>query len=366
MKIIHTSDWHLGRYLHDYPLLECQEFFLKWFIEFLKNNKHDAVIIAGDIFDRSVPPAEAVALFGWFLAEFNKLGTSDLFVIAGNHDSADRLAYCSEILQNNRIYIYGGREHAARPVILTKDGINYYFYMLPFLSGSMPDETEGSSEFLEILKLIETKKSKSSVNIFIGHAFVAGSEISESERVYVGGLASVSKTVFDHFDYTAMGHLHKGQKISGKAYYSGSPLKYSFSEFKDDKHLLSIEFLKGDISIEEIPVPQKIEMKRISDKFENFLNDKKYEEVRDCFLELELSDDGIVESPVSVLKNRFPYLLSVRQNMSCISSGGDDIGEFNENKSPLEYLENFYEYAAGRKPEKREIQLFKDLSGDIH
>ncbi len=366
MKILHTSDWHLGRYLHEYSLIECQEFFINWLLDYLKQNKYDAVIIAGDVFDRSIPPAEAVNLFGKFLSEFSKIGKMNLFVIPGNHDSADRVAYCSEILSESNIFISGDDKLCRKPVRIYNNNVSYDFYMIPFITESAFFENGKQSEFNSAIENITENKCKDAVNIIVGHAFVAGSEISESERIYVGGLAETNSSVFNEFDYAALGHLHKGQKISEKAFYSGSPLKYSFSEADDVKHVISIEFENKNISIEKINIPQKIEMKKISGCFNSILNEAEYKKYENCFLEISLQDNSIIESPVSILKNRFPYLLSVRQSASDFDDGSNDISEFCENNTPLEHLAKFYEYVTGEIPTKNEITLFTEISGDIH
>ena len=363
MKILHTSDWHLGRYLHEYSLIECQKYFLDWLIDFLKKDHHDVVIIAGDIYDRSIPHSEAVSLFSYFLHETIQLKETDFLIIAGNHDSCERLNFASELLEKNRIFITGDYRYAENPVCINKDGSNYDFYLVPFVSENAYSDS-GEYSFKNIISGIEKNIRTNSKNILIGHAFVKGSSSTESERIYVGGLAEIDKEQFSNFDYTAMGHLHHGQKISDRAYYSGSPIKYSFSESDDDKHVISID-MNDELKIKKVNVPQKIDMVRIRDKFDVILNSDKYNDIKNNFIEAELTDSVLISGPLGILKKKFPNILSVKQTYLSDTSIDDDINVAVNDLKPAECFESFYCYVSTKKPEESEMKLFEEIASEV-
>ncbi len=384
MKFLQTGDLHLGKFFYEYPLLEDQKHVLKLLLDELKAEQnagapYDALVIAGDVYDRSLPPADAVQAFSDFLAEVQKsFSELHVLIIPGNHDSAIRLSYAQKILEQQRIHIRTDLSRIDEPVII-KDAA---FYLMPFLqpaslaitekAENQPEaapakaekpvlaedsvkeqqnltfdfdtadgaqaqtaaaqdsaataQSEKKETYLmsqaalaeEALKRINISKNKDIANILVAHLFAAGSVESDSERVIWGTAEQVDASLFKDFAYTALGHLHRYQKAAAHAFYSGSPLAYSFGESSGtgaDKVFLRVEIEKGaEPSVEAIPVKPLHRVVSLKGSFDEFLNSKTYDEYKDCFLEIESTEDSIVENPVMLLRKKFPLLLSFKQD----------------------------------------------------
>lgn len=393
MKFLQTGDLHLGKFFYEYPLLEDQKHVLKLLLDELKAEQdagtpYDALVIAGDVYDRSLPPADAVQAFSDFLAEVQKsFSELHVLIIPGNHDSAIRLSYAQKILEQQRIHIRTDLSRIDEPVII-KDAA---FYLMPFLQpaslaitekaekqpesapakaekpvlaensakeqqnltfdfdtadGAQSDaavqsdeaqaaaaqasaataQSERKETYLmsqaalagEALKRINLSKNKDISNILVAHLFAAGSVESDSERVIWGTAEQVDASLFKDFAYTALGHLHRYQKAAAHAFYSGSPLAYSFGESSGtgaDKVFLRVEIEKGaEPSVTAIPIKPLHRVISLKGSFDEFLNSKTYDEYKDCFIEIESTEDSIVENPVMLLRKKFPLLLSFKQN----------------------------------------------------
>ncbi|MBQ4498225.1 MAG: exonuclease SbcCD subunit D [Spirochaetaceae bacterium] len=400
MKFLQTGDLHLGKFFYEYPLLEDQKHVLKLLIDELKAEQnagapYDALVIAGDVYDRSLPPADAVQVFSDFLAEVQKsFSELHVLIIPGNHDSAIRLSYAQKILEKQRIHIRTDLSRIDEPVII-KDAA---FYLMPFLlpaslaitenaekqpepspikaeklllaensakeqqnltfdfdtadsaqsdAAAQSDEaraaaaqaqtaaaqtsaaaaqSEKKETYLmsqaalaeEALKRINLAKNKDIANILVAHLFAAGSVESDSERVIWGTAEQVDASLFKDFAYTALGHLHRYQKAAAHAFYSGSPLAYSFGESSGtgaDKVFLRVEIEKGaEPSVTAIPIKPLHRVVSLKGSFDEFLNSKTYDEYKDCFIEIESTEDTIVENPVMLLRKKFPLLLSFKQD----------------------------------------------------
>lgn len=256
MRILHTSDWHLGKTLHEHSLIEDQKHFLDQLLDVLKRDPHHALIIAGDIYDRSVPPREAVQLLSDFLSRFRSEIDIPVLLIPGNHDSASRLSYLSTIVKDQNIHFLADLEDVGKPVRIGKADI----YGIPFLSPYDLDLTSLEEKYqtrthenalraaLENIQLNPRR-----LNILIAHLFATGGRTSDSERAFVGASGEIDIHILEKFDYVALGHLHRPQKVADNAHYSGSPLAYSFSESSDDKCLLSVQIQKEETEDESKP-----------------------------------------------------------------------------------------------------------------
>ena len=400
MKFLQTGDLHLGKFFYEYPLLEDQKHVLKLLLDELKAEQdagapYDALVIAGDVYDRSLPPADAVQVFSDFLAEVQKsFSELHVLIIPGNHDSAIRLSYAQKILEQQRIHIRTDLSRIDEPVII-KDAA---FYLMPFLqpaslaitekaekqpesapikaeklllaensakeqqnltfdfdtadsaqsdAAAQSDEAQAAASqtqtavaqdsvataqserketYLmsqsalaeEALKRINLAKNKDIANILVAHLFAAGSIESDSERVIWGTAEQVDASLFKDFAYTALGHLHRYQKAAAHTFYSGSPLAYSFGESSGtgaDKVFLRVEIEKGaEPSVTAIPIKPLHRVVSLKGRFDDFLNSKTYDEYKDCFIEIESTEDSIVENPVMLLRKKFPLLLSFKQN----------------------------------------------------
>lgn len=329
MKFLQTSDWHLGKTLHEMSLMEDQKVFLEQVLEELRVNDYDGLLIPGDIYDRPIPPADAVKTLSIFLSKVhNEFPDLEVFLLAGNHDSAERLSFLKEILSEMKIHISTDTENYATPVILEKKGERCCIYQLPFLySGALKDENGNvlrkQNELYEkacndILKNHKEKYSDC-FSVFCGHLMTVKSKVSDSERSFVGTAEEVDASVFEGFDYTALGHLHSVQKAGNEnnIYYAGSPLSYSFDDTKE-KFFLSVtlrkENEKTDVQIEKIPVKPMRNVVSVTGKFEDFYENKDLiEKYKDFYLEICVEDSVVPEGAVSLLRTKYPYLLSFRR-----------------------------------------------------
>lgn len=291
MKLFHLSDLHLGRRLKDYSLIEDQRHILAQIISHIQAEKPDAVMIAGDVYDRALPSEEAVALFDDFLFELSKLNTR-IMITAGNHDSQERLAYGGRILNKNGIHIslefnIKNYESIIKPFTLDDEFGELNFYLLPFVTPAAVRAVKadapinGTSDAVKSV-LTDMQVDTSKRNILIAHQFVTGATVSsKSETSYVGGTDNVDASVFDAFDYVALGHIHGSQHMGRETVrYCGTPLKYSFSEVNHRKSITVVEVKeKGKIGISEIPLEplrDLVEIRGSLDEVKKRSNNKDY------------------------------------------------------------------------------------------
>jgi exonuclease SbcD len=320
MKILHTADWHLGRLLHEQPLIEDQRYMLEFLLSFLEKNPHDALIIAGDIYDRSIPSPESVELFGSFLGELRKRCPGlEICIVSGNHDSAARLGFGRELFRRLSVHIASRAEDALNPVLLeakTPGGETERcaVFLLPFLQAPAVAE---AAEKLEAARA-EALRGGALWTVLASHLFIRGAAASDSERVFLGNAEQIDSGLFEAFDYAALGHLHKFQKAGKNAWYSGSPLAYSFGESNQDKVFLSVELSnaegKKSVGINQVPIRPLHPLKSLSGTFTEFFEGKRPDADGASYLEIMLSGKELVEQPLPLLRTRYPLLLSIRQD----------------------------------------------------
>jgi len=316
MKILHTADWHLGKIVNDFSMLDDQTHYLTKLIETLKEKDIDAIIMAGDLYDRSLPPKEAVTLANRTLTRMVKELGVPVFVIAGNHDSNERIEYAAELLADSRLYIEGTLKTAIRKVSF--QGTN--FYLLPFANHVYVRETfkDDSIKNMEdavraLLAPIKATMNPDEVNILIAHGYViqAGndtSEPSDSERpLSIGTSEYVDVSLFEDFDYVALGHLHKAQKVkSDKVRYSGSILKYSKSETPHQKQTSIVTIEKDRLEIEPLRIKPLRDMRTIRSTFPELMKGQS-----DDYLFFELEDTEYVLDAMNQLRRRYPQAMGL-------------------------------------------------------
>jgi exonuclease SbcD len=321
MRILHTADWHLGRTLHGQSLLEEQRNALKQ-IEAELAGGYDAIIIAGDVYDRSIPPPDAIDLFGEFLSAVQALGIA-ILVTPGNHDSAQRLGFAATVLEKAGLFFRCDFKRLDQPVVLEDaDGQQVDVFMLPFIeSGRIRDQFDDESvvdhysaterAITEMRKGMKADRP----SILVAHAFVDGGRTCESERdLYVGGAGKTSSSLFDGFDYVALGHLHRPHSIGRETIrYSGSPVPYSFSEAEDAKEAVCVELDGEGFSAKSIPLRLLREMVVIDDAFDVVLESDAYEAATEAYVSIRLTDSRHLSETYARLKKRFPYMLELRQ-----------------------------------------------------
>lgn len=368
IKFLHTADLHLGKVFHDQSLLEDQEVMLEGLTRLLEDDSYAALVIAGDVYDRSVPPPEAVQLFGSFLAAIKKRRPSlEVIVIPGNHDSAPRLGFGRELFARLGIHLAHSASDCCKPVIVTQGDESCAFFPLPFLNpGALPVDGENGPEPLRSQSAMaeeaarrvgDARRARGAGNtggaysVLAAHLFASGGAEAGSERVFLGNAELVNINLFKGFDYIALGHLHRCQNVGGKtagaddksacnAWYSGSPLAYSFAETTPDGHgqekfFLSVELGKDGTKVEKIPVTPLRKVTSLSGPFSRFSadspGDRELIAAADDYLEIRLTDRGITENARDILRRRFPHLLSLRQDEALAGllsgTGAPDSGE---------------------------------------
>ena len=333
IKFLHTADLHLGKVFHDQSLREDQQTMLNDIVRILEDDSYAALIIAGDVYDRSIPSPDAVELFGAFLGEVKSRNPSiEIIVIPGNHDSASRLGFGRELFARLGIHFAFSPGDCDKPVIVERNGESCAFYLLPFLNPGVleGEDTAGEGPMhlraqaalaKEAGRRMKKAQAELSVqgahySVLVAHLFASGGVEAGSERVFLGNAELVNISLFKDFDYIALGHLHRCQRIGEKAWYSGSPLTYSFGEAAE-KFLLSVALNQGGAEVEKIPVKPLRKVTSLSGSFARFAGETSDPELlaaKDDYLEIRLTDRGITENARDMLRKRFPQLLSLRQD----------------------------------------------------
>jgi len=352
MKFIHTADWHLGKLVHGIYMTEEQRSFLNQFVEVVAEEQPDAVVIAGDLYDRSVPPTDAVELLNDILFKINVELKTPIVAIGGNHDSAERLSFGSSWYKQSRFYLYGKLEEPLQPISI--NGVNFYLvpYAEPGVVRHMLDDVTIQSHqdaMKAIIGKIEESLNPNEPNVLVGHAFVTGGKTSDSERILsVGGTGCVNADVFAPFSYTALGHLHSPDAIKHKTVrYSGSLLKYSFSEAKQKKSITIIEMKEnGQFDLRTRTLTPKNDMREIEGYLEELLDPSFYEKqsVND-YLKITLHDEGALIDPINKLRQIYPNVLHLERKLaiSDLKKKQSNLSAKIDKKSELELFKEFYE-----------------------
>ncbi|SDM42932.1 exonuclease SbcCD subunit D [Streptomyces wuyuanensis] len=321
MRFLHTSDWHLGRSFHRVNLLGAQEAFLDHLVTTAREHDVDAVLVAGDVYDRAVPPLAAVQLFDDVLHRLADAGVPTV-MISGNHDSARRLGVASGLIARAGIHLRTDPAGCATPVVLRDRHGDVAFYGLPYLEPALVrDEfrtaTAGHEAVLgaamERVRADLAERAPGTRSVVLAHAFVAGGEPSDSERdITVGGVAAVPSGLFEGVDYTALGHLHGCQTVNERVRYSGSPLAYSFSETDHRKTMWLVELgPAGEIAAERLDCPVPRPLARIEGRLEHLLEDPALARHEGAWVEATLTDPVRPAEPMARLAERFPHTLSL-------------------------------------------------------
>ncbi|MDQ1003238.1 exonuclease SbcD [Neobacillus niacini] len=351
MKFIHTADWHLGKLVHGVYMTENQREALNQFIEIVAEEKPDAVVIAGDLYDRSVPPTDAVDLLDEILFKINVELSTPVVAIAGNHDSAERLSFGSSWYKHSQFYLSGKLTKSFKPVQV--NGVN--FYLVPFAEPGVvrqlleDDSIHSHQDAMKaLIGKMEEHLNPNEPNVLVGHAFVLGGQTSDSERVLsVGGSGCVGAELFEPFSYTALGHLHSPDAIKhDKVKYSGSLLKYSFSEAKQNKSISIIEMdEKGNFSHRYRSLNPTHDMRELEGHLEELLDPFFYEKQRlHDYLKITLLDEGALLDPINKLRQVYPNVLHLERKIDITDMKKKQSFNItrNEKKSELDLFEQFY------------------------
>jgi DNA repair protein SbcD/Mre11 len=417
MLLLHAADLHLGKTLHERDLGADQEAMLDRLVELIAERHPAALLLAGDLYDRSIPPPAAVRLFDSFLSRA-ALADPELVVVAipGNHDSAARLSFGTRIMSRAGVHIRTEAADCERPIIVERGGERAAIWPLPFLGAGafedfpdnapLPDEPSASPNvqpspsaeapqgeldfgasqsglkgqassglrsqaelFAEAMRHIRPKLLRDARNVLVAHCFATGGLASESERGFVGQAEEVDSSLFEPFDYAALGHLHRFQKAGTKGCYSGSPLAYSFAEGGERKGFVLVELkTEGGFEAQLIPFKPLHAMRRIEGPFSVLAAPGAYPEYRDDFVEARLTDLRPVVNPADPLRANFPNLLSVRQaafELEAARPSGASPGALSGDGA-LSILEEFAVFHAemkeGSLPDEATAKLFEELA----
>lgn len=355
MKLVHLSDLHIGKRLHEASLLEDQAYILDRIVDIVRREAPDGVLIAGDVYDKAVPPAEAVCLLDDFLVKLTALG-APVFLISGNHDSPERLSFASRLLENSRLYISPVYEGRVSPIALEDSYGPVDIWLLPFvkpihLRHFFPEETIESYTGALSCAIRHMDLDPSRRNILVTHQFVTGGLRCQSEEINVGGADNVDAAVFAPFDYVALGHLHGPQDVgSPRVRYCGTPLKYSFSEAGQRKSVTVAELgEKGDLCVHTVPLEPLRDLKEIRGSYDTLASRAFYQSFdREVYLHAVLTDEEDVPDAVGKLRSIYPNLLWLTYDNRRTRAGEPDrdLGEL-EVLSPLELFAQFYERQNG-------------------
>ena len=373
MKILHLSDLHFGKRLNNFSLLEDQYHVNRQIFKLAKDTHIEAVIIAGDVFDRQIPSAGAVQLFDDFLNFWAELNLP-VFIISGNHDSAERLSFGAHIFSQNNIYISPVYNGQIKPISLNDAYGKINFYLLPFIKPAtvrpfFPDEkinsyTEAVQTVLNNLPL-----NKDERNILIAHQFVTGAVLSDSEEIVVGGLDNVDAHVFDAFDYVALGHIHTPQTILRDSIrYCGTLLKYSFSEANQQKCATVIDIkAKGQMDITAYPVKPLHDMRKIKGTYAELTDRQNYIGTdTDDYILATLTDEEDVPDAIGRLRSIYPNIMQLDyDNIRTRTRNTIEAVDINTAKAPLELFGEFYKLQNNQPLNETQSQIMQDLIAAI-
>lgn len=357
MKLFHLSDLHLGKRIYEFSMIEDQKYILKQILELVEREKPDGIILAGDLYDKSVPSAEAVQLFDWFLTGLAARDTL-VFAISGNHDSAERIAFGAGLMGEKGVYfspVYNGE---IENITMEDEYGKADIWLMPFLKPAVVRHGLKREEEQEEVKIDSYQSAMEAVvahmniredrrNILVAHQFVTGASRCESEEIHVGGLDQISGETFDAFDYVALGHIHSPQKIGKETVrYCGTPLKYSFSEAEQEKSVTVVELKeKGQVELRFLPLTPLRDMRKIKGTYMQLMDRKSYGDTdRKDYIHITLTDEEDIPDCLQKMRTVYPNLMQLEyDNLRTKMNQEITAVEECEQKSELELFEEFFE-----------------------
>lgn len=373
MKFVHLSDLHLGKRVNGYSMIEDQKYILIKILNVIDEQKAEAVVIADDVYDKPIPPTEAVQLFDDFLFRLVERNLQ-ILVISGNHDSPERIAFGSRFMDKSGVHmsqVYNGKND----LVELKDKYGKVnFYMLPFVKPSNVRrffEDEEINTYTDAVRVAVSHMNvnKKARNVIITHQFVTGAQRSESETIAVGGTDNVDSYVFDDFDYVALGHIHGPQNVGKNTVrYCGTPLKYSFSEISHKKSVTVVEMKgKGNVKVSTVDLTPKLDMREIKGTYEELTFKKNYENTNtEDYLHIILTDEEDVADAVAKLRCVYPNLMKLDyDNTRTRNSLALTQAEETEKKSDTELLSEFFEKQNGKPLSDEQLEYAANLFEQI-
>lgn len=375
MKFIHTSDWHIGRQFHNVSLLEDQQHVLKQIIDYIKQENVDALIIAGDIYDRSVPPATAVELLDDVLNQICSQMGVPVVLIPGNHDSAERLSFGSRQLTQAGLHIMGDLEKITEPVVIQNGDESIHFYGIPYndpehVNDCYDQKVANHDEAHAFLvEKIQTSLDENNANILISHCFIDGGEESESERpLSIGGVDRVSTEHFKNFDYVALGHLH-GPQYKGEEYirYSGSILKYSFSEQHHKKAVTLVETKNNQLkAFTQLPLKPLRNMRIIEGEIETIIEQGKTDPHADDYILVRLTDTHAILNAMAKLREVYANVLHLEKPGIMATSENHELQREKLKASEMDMFRDFFNQVQGRDLTEDQDSALQEVISELH
>ncbi len=373
MKLIHLSDLHLGKRVNEYSMLEDQEYILKEILNIIDDENPDGVIIAGDVYDKSVPSAEAVQLFDDFLVSLAKRRLQ-VFVISGNHDSPERIAFGSRIMDAGGIHMSPVYNGDITPISMQDEHGTVDIYMLPFIKPAhvrrFCDEEITSYTDAVRYAISRMNINHNNRNVLVTHQFVTGARRSESEEISVGGTDNVDASAFEEFDYAALGHIHSPQNCgSDRIRYCGTPLKYSFSESKDKKSVTVVELgEKGGVAYKTVDLVPKHDLVELKGTYEELTLKSFYENTswQEGYTHITLTDEEDIPDAIGKLRTVYHRLMKLDYDNKRTRNDARINGTDNdESKSPFELFAEFYELQNNQPMNEEQTDFMRKLIEDI-
>ena len=380
MKLLHTADLHIGKVVNEFSMIEDQKYILQQIIDLAIKEEVDGILIAGDIYDRSVPPADAVVLLDWFLNSLIK-NNIKIYMISGNHDSAQRLGFASKLLEEKGLYIGSNYDGSMKRIRTKKDEVTVDIYLLPFLKPQTvayyeDDEDAVIRTFEDGVRasLSHVAIDHDVVNVLVTHHFVTSANVlpeqSDSEnQLSLGGIDQVDTSVFDSFDYVALGHIHRPQRIGRDTIrYAGSPLKYSFSEVLHKKSVTLLEINPNkEILISTKALEPLHDMRKIKGCLNDLMNPEYYElaDTND-YIQATLTDEVELVDPIGRLRSIYPNIMQIilEKNQKNINHEQNTLVA-RKHKSALELFEDFYTQVTGRKFDERRQKIMEEVFEEV-
>lgn len=376
MKFLHISDLHLGKRVNEFPMIEDQKYILNQILSIADRECAEAVLVAGDVYDKPVPSAEAVQVFDWFLTELADRNMT-VFVINGNHDSAERLAFGARLMSGRGVYVSPVYDGEAAKICLTDDYGELSVYLLPFLKPAVvrhalwnEPEVRLPESFQEAVEIAVSRMGvdPGQRNILAAHQFVTGAGRCESEEVSVGGLDNVDASVFDDFDYVALGHIHSPQFVGRETVrYCGTPLKYSFSEAEQEKSVTVIEMKeKGRVELHMAPLVPFHDLRILRGTYEEVMSKQFYQDMdTGDYVKIILTDEEDIPDGMQRLRVIYPNLMRLEyDNSRTRESQRVEAAEGAEQKSPLTLFEEFYELQNNQPMNRMQKEYITNLLED--
>jgi len=368
-KFIHTSDWHIGRLFQNISLLDDQLFVLEQIKQYAVDHQVDALVIAGDIFDRSIPPVDAVDALDQFVGSFISDTHIPIVMISGNHDSATRIRFGASLASGAGFHMIASLNRCLEPVVIHGKRGSAAFYGIPFhepveVREAFGEDTKTYDEAHTFLvESIKQQLNHKQPNILISHCFVAGAQASDSERkLSVGGSESVSYEPMLDFDYVALGHLH-GPQYRGAQHvrYSGSPLKYSFSESGHNKSVTLVEVGEGGATHTQLPLHAKRDLRILTGSLDELLTQAANDPNKDDFILARLTDEQDLLDPMRRLRDQYPNIVEMERINYIKHSGSQLVADVGKMRSEMDIFQDFFTQVTGSELTTEQSELIASV-----